>query len=151
MVQIHIGKSRRLIPRAIAKVFVDSRDVALFITRHACGRMQQARGHNKVIEQPHIAPCAIFDVALVAVVSALERKLDLLANGARPPFTKRSWKLLLPQFLRFHDVIVDRNHVWQIVLGRSELGFGSGGLRRGHGVPPAGPWGRDADPQILLC
>ncbi|CAB4981195.1 unannotated protein [freshwater metagenome] len=46
VVQIHIGKSRRLIPRAIAKVFVDSRDVALFITRHACGRMQQTRGHN---------------------------------------------------------------------------------------------------------
>ena len=151
MVQIHVGKTRCLIPRAIAEVFVDSGDVALFITRHTCGRMQQTGGHNEIIEQPHIAPGAIFDVALVAVVTALEGKFDLLANGARTAFTKRSRKLLLPQLLRLHDVIVDRNHVGQIVLGRSELGVDNGCLRRGHGVPPAGPFGRSPDPDILLC
>ena len=149
MVEIHVGKPRRLIPRAIAEVFVDSGDVALFITRHACGRMQQTGGHNEIIEQPHIAPNAIFNVALVAVVTTLEGKFDLLANGARTPFTKRGRKLLLPQLFRLHDVIVDRNHVGQIVLGRSELGVGSGLLRRGHGVPPAA--GRSPDPDILLC
>jgi len=72
MIEIHVCEARSLIPGSIAKIFVDCRDVALFISRHTGGSMQQTSGRDEIVEQPNIAPLAVFGIAFEAVVAALE-------------------------------------------------------------------------------
>ncbi|CAB4583217.1 unannotated protein [freshwater metagenome] len=72
MIEIHVCEARGLIPGSISKIFVDRRDVALLISRHTSRSMQQTSGRDEVVEQPNIAPLAIFGIAFEAVVAALE-------------------------------------------------------------------------------
>ena len=72
MIEIHVREARGLIPGSIAKIFIDRRNVALFITWHAGGSMQQTSGRDEIVEQPNVAPLAVFGIAFEAVVAALE-------------------------------------------------------------------------------
>ena len=131
VVRVHVGEACGLVPGAVAEVLVDGRHVALFVTRDAGGRVQQAGGRDEIVEQPHVAPFAIVDIALEAVVTTLEGELHLLAHDPGAPLPQRGRQLLLPELLWFHDVVVDRDHVGQLVLGRGHVGE-CGSLGRGH-------------------
>ena len=72
MIEIHVREARSLIPGSIAKIFIDRRNVALFISRHTGGSMQQTSGRDEIVEQPNVAPLAVFGIAFEAVVAALK-------------------------------------------------------------------------------
>ncbi len=96
----HVCKPRGLVVRAGPEVFVDGGHVALFTTRRTGGRVQESGWGGEIVEHPDVAPVPVGDVAMEAVVSALELELDPLADGARPAVANRRWELLLPQLTR---------------------------------------------------
>ena len=118
----HVGEPRGLVVGAGPEVFVDSGHVALLVARRSCGRVQEAGGSGEIVEDPHVAPLPIGNVALEAVVAALELEPNLLADGPRASVANRRGELLLPELAWFEHVIVDGDD-------QREIGF----RRRRHG------------------
>ena len=107
VVERHVGQALGLVPGALAEVVVGGGHVALLVPRHPGRGVEQAGGHDQVVEDPQVTPGAVGVVATEAVVAAGELQLDLLGDHLGPSLPHRLGQLPLPQVLGLHDVVVD--------------------------------------------
>ena len=64
---------------------------------------------------------AVGVVAIKPVVAAFELQTDLLLHNSRATFALGGRQLLLPEVLRLHDVIVNRDDQGEVFLGGRDV------------------------------
>ncbi len=125
VVQIHVVEAGALLVGAGPEILVDRGDVALLLPGHAGGAVEEAGGHDEILVEPHVAEVAVGIVAHESVVATLEDEAHHLLHHPRAPGPLARGELLLPEVLRLHHVIIDRDDERKVLLCRGEVTHGS--------------------------